>query len=80
MDRLSKIRKCNSRIFYGKKADHWIVEKRVLHLEKLFHDTFVEEQDKVWTARHINGVQIFVMILTPIWQSLLGKSSRSYCC
>lgn len=35
-----------------KKADHWIVEMCVLHMEKLFHDTFVKEQDRVWLAMH----------------------------
>nr|CAD1825752.1 unnamed protein product [Ananas comosus var. bracteatus] len=36
-----------SRIFDGEKVDHWIVEKWLMHMEKLFRDTFVEERDRV---------------------------------
>nr|CAD1835708.1 unnamed protein product [Ananas comosus var. bracteatus] len=34
------------------KVDHWIVEKWLMHIEKLFHDTFVEKRDRVWFATH----------------------------
>nr|CAD1825871.1 unnamed protein product [Ananas comosus var. bracteatus] len=47
-----QLRRCNPRIFDGEKADHWIVEKWLMHTEKLFHDTFVEERDRVWLAPH----------------------------
>lgn len=43
MDHLKEFRNCSPRIFDGEKADHWIVEKRLMHMEKLFHDTFLEE-------------------------------------
>nr|CAD1827446.1 unnamed protein product [Ananas comosus var. bracteatus] len=52
MDRLNEFRRCNPRIFDGEKVDHWIVEKWLMHMEKLFHDTFVEERDRVWLATH----------------------------
>ncbi|XP_020098380.1 uncharacterized protein LOC109717114 [Ananas comosus] len=52
MDRLNEFRKCNPRIFDGEKAEHWIVEKWLMHMEKLFYDTFVEKRDKVWLATH----------------------------
>ncbi|XP_020097144.1 uncharacterized protein LOC109716223 [Ananas comosus] len=56
MERLNEFRRCNPRIFYGKKADHWVVEKWLMHMEKLFHNTFVEERDRVWFAtHHLNG-------------------------
>nr|CAD1831736.1 unnamed protein product [Ananas comosus var. bracteatus] len=41
-----------SQIFDGEKVDHWIVEKWLMHMEKLFRDTFVEERDRVWLATH----------------------------
>nr|CAD1829990.1 unnamed protein product [Ananas comosus var. bracteatus] len=34
------------------RADHWIVEKWLMHMEKLFRDTFVEGRDRVWLATH----------------------------
>nr|CAD1827334.1 unnamed protein product [Ananas comosus var. bracteatus] len=40
------------RIIDGEKTDHWIVEKWLIHMEKLFRDTFVEERDRVWLATH----------------------------
>ncbi|XP_020082256.1 uncharacterized protein LOC109705887 [Ananas comosus] len=43
MERLNEFRRCNPRIFDGEKADHWVVEKWLMHMEKLFYDTFVEE-------------------------------------
>nr|CAD1820423.1 unnamed protein product [Ananas comosus var. bracteatus] len=52
MDRLNEFRRCDPRIFDGEKADHWIVEKWFMHMEKLFRDTFVEERDRVWLATH----------------------------
>nr|CAD1825891.1 unnamed protein product [Ananas comosus var. bracteatus] len=52
MDRLDEFRRCNPRIFDGEKADHWIVEKWLMHMEKLFRDTFAEERDRVWLATH----------------------------
>nr|CAD1817234.1 unnamed protein product [Ananas comosus var. bracteatus] len=52
MDRLNEFRRCDPRIFDGEKADHWIVEKWLIHMEKLFRDTFVEERDRVWLATH----------------------------
>nr|CAD1820658.1 unnamed protein product [Ananas comosus var. bracteatus] len=56
MDRLDEFRRCDPRIFDGEKADHWIVEKWLMHMEKLFRDTFVEERDRVWLAtHHLNG-------------------------
>lgn len=42
MNCLSEFRKCNPWVFDGEKVDYWIVEKWVLHIEKLFHDTFVD--------------------------------------
>nr|CAD1832944.1 unnamed protein product [Ananas comosus var. bracteatus] len=52
MDLLNEFRRCNPRIFDGEKADHWIVEKWLMHMEKLFCDTFMEERDRVWLATH----------------------------
>nr|CAD1837519.1 unnamed protein product [Ananas comosus var. bracteatus] len=52
MNRLNEFRRCSPRIFDGEKADHWIVEKWLMHMEKLFRDTFVEERDRVWLATH----------------------------
>nr|CAD1838538.1 unnamed protein product [Ananas comosus var. bracteatus] len=52
MDRLGEFRRCNPRIFDGEKVDNWIVEKWLMHMEKLFRDTFVEERDRVWLATH----------------------------
>nr|CAD1830343.1 unnamed protein product [Ananas comosus var. bracteatus] len=52
MDRLNEFRRCSPRIFDGEKADHWIVEKWLMHMEQLFRDTFVEERDRVWLATH----------------------------
>nr|CAD1818453.1 unnamed protein product [Ananas comosus var. bracteatus] len=52
MDHLNEFRRCNPRIFDGEKVDHWIVEKWLLHMEKLFRDTFVEQRDRVWLATH----------------------------
>nr|CAD1821858.1 unnamed protein product [Ananas comosus var. bracteatus] len=42
----------SSSLFDGEKVDHWIVEKWLMHMEKLFRDTFVEERDRVWLATH----------------------------
>nr|CAD1817091.1 unnamed protein product [Ananas comosus var. bracteatus] len=59
MDRLDEFRKRDPRIFDREKIDHWIIEKWLMHMEKLFRDTFVEERDRVgspltiWTARPI---------------------------
>lgn len=55
MDRLNEFRKCIPQIFDGEKADHWIVEKWLMHMENLFHNTFVEEHDRVWLATHLDG-------------------------
>ncbi|XP_020109286.1 uncharacterized protein LOC109724765 [Ananas comosus] len=52
MDRLNEFKRCNPQIFEGKKVDHWIVEKWLMHMEKLFHDTFMKERDRVWLATH----------------------------
>nr|CAD1821744.1 unnamed protein product [Ananas comosus var. bracteatus] len=52
MERLNEFRRCSPRIFDGEKVDHWIVEKWLMHMEKLFRDTFVEERDRVWLATH----------------------------
>nr|CAD1837620.1 unnamed protein product [Ananas comosus var. bracteatus] len=46
MERLSEFRRCSPRTFDGENVDHWIVEKWLLHMEKLFRDTFVEERDR----------------------------------
>lgn len=43
MNCLNKFRRCNPWMFAGVMANHWIVEKWILHMEKLFHDIFVEE-------------------------------------
>nr|CAD1835604.1 unnamed protein product [Ananas comosus var. bracteatus] len=40
MDRLDEFRRRDPRIFDGEKTDHWIVEKWLTHMEKLFRDTF----------------------------------------
>nr|CAD1817110.1 unnamed protein product [Ananas comosus var. bracteatus] len=48
MERLNEFRRCNPRVFDGEKADHWVVEKWLMHMEKLFYDTFVEERYRVW--------------------------------
>nr|CAD1837570.1 unnamed protein product [Ananas comosus var. bracteatus] len=47
MERLNEFRHCNPRVFDGEKADHWVVEKWLMHMEKLFYDTFVEERYRV---------------------------------
>nr|CAD1820576.1 unnamed protein product [Ananas comosus var. bracteatus] len=52
MGRLNEFRRCGPRIFDGEKVDHWVVEKWLMHMEKLFRDTFVEERDRVWLATH----------------------------
>ncbi|XP_020084910.1 uncharacterized protein LOC109707788 [Ananas comosus] len=52
MERLNEFRRCNPRVFDGEKADHWVVEKWLMHMEKLFYDTFVEERYRVWFATH----------------------------
>lgn len=52
IDHLNEFRMCNPRVFDGEKAYHWIVEKWILRMEKLFHDTFVNEQDQVWLTIH----------------------------
>nr|CAD1822995.1 unnamed protein product [Ananas comosus var. bracteatus] len=52
MERLNEFRRCGPRIFDGEKVDHWIVEKWLMHMEKLFRDTFMEERDQVWLATH----------------------------
>nr|CAD1833042.1 unnamed protein product [Ananas comosus var. bracteatus] len=52
MNRLNEFRRYSPRIFDGEKADHWIVEKWLMHIEKLFRDTFVEERDRFWLATH----------------------------
>nr|CAD1843953.1 unnamed protein product [Ananas comosus var. bracteatus] len=52
MDRLNEFRRYSSIIFDGEKADHWIIEKWLMHMEKLFRDTFVEERVRVWLATH----------------------------
>nr|CAD1843945.1 unnamed protein product [Ananas comosus var. bracteatus] len=52
MERLSEFRRCSPRMFDGENVDHWIVEKWLMHMEKLFRDTFVEERDRVWLATH----------------------------
>nr|CAD1820574.1 unnamed protein product [Ananas comosus var. bracteatus] len=52
MGRLNEFRRCSPRIFDSEKVDHWIVEKWLMHMEKLFRDTFVEERDRVWLATH----------------------------
>nr|CAD1821668.1 unnamed protein product [Ananas comosus var. bracteatus] len=52
MDRLDEFRKRDPRIFDGEKTDYWIIEKWLMHMEKLFRDTFVEERDRVWLATH----------------------------
>nr|CAD1842403.1 unnamed protein product [Ananas comosus var. bracteatus] len=44
MERLNEFCHCNPRVFDGEKADHWVVEKWLMHMEKLFYDTFVEER------------------------------------
>nr|CAD1818640.1 unnamed protein product [Ananas comosus var. bracteatus] len=46
-------RRCSPRVFDGEKVDHWIVEKWLMHMEKLFRDTFVEERDRVSPTRGI---------------------------
>nr|CAD1836374.1 unnamed protein product [Ananas comosus var. bracteatus] len=40
MERLNEFRRCGPRIFDGEKVDHWVVEKWLMHMEKLFCDTF----------------------------------------
>nr|CAD1822945.1 unnamed protein product [Ananas comosus var. bracteatus] len=52
MERLNEFRRCSPRTFDGEKVDHWIVEKWLMHMEKLFRDTFVEKRDRVWLATH----------------------------
>nr|CAD1829449.1 unnamed protein product [Ananas comosus var. bracteatus] len=52
MERLSEFRRCSLWTFDGENTDHWIVEKWLMHMEKLFCDTFVEERDRVWLATH----------------------------
>nr|CAD1837154.1 unnamed protein product [Ananas comosus var. bracteatus] len=52
MERLNEFRRCKPRIFDGEKVDHWIVKKWLMHMEKLFRDTFVEERDRVWLVTH----------------------------
>nr|CAD1839628.1 unnamed protein product [Ananas comosus var. bracteatus] len=52
MERLNEFRRCSPRVFDGEKVDHWIVEKWLMHMEKHFRDTFVEERDRVWLATH----------------------------
>ena len=52
MARLNEFRRCNPRVFEGENVDHWAVEKWLMHMEKLFRDTFVEERDRVWLATH----------------------------
>nr|CAD1821723.1 unnamed protein product [Ananas comosus var. bracteatus] len=52
MERLNEFRRCSTRIFDGEKVDHRIVEKWLMHMEKLFRDTFVEERNRVWLATH----------------------------
>nr|CAD1821821.1 unnamed protein product [Ananas comosus var. bracteatus] len=52
MERLNEFRRCGPRVFDGEKVDHWILEKWLMHMEKLFRDTFVEERDRVWLATH----------------------------
>ncbi|XP_020112142.1 uncharacterized protein LOC109726763 [Ananas comosus] len=55
IDCLNEFRRCNPRIFDGEKVDHWVVEKWLMHMEKLFHDTFVEEQDRM--ERDLRGLR-----------------------
>ncbi len=38
--------------FDGEKPDHWVFEKWILHMKKLFHDTYVSDGDRVWLATH----------------------------
>nr|CAD1821713.1 unnamed protein product [Ananas comosus var. bracteatus] len=52
MECLSEFRRCSPLTFDGENVDHWIVEKWLMHMEKLFRDTFVEERDRVWLATH----------------------------
>ncbi|XP_020101615.1 uncharacterized protein LOC109719386 [Ananas comosus] len=52
MEQLNEFRRCTPRIFDGEKADHWVVEKWLMHMEKLCYDTFVEERYRVWFATH----------------------------
>nr|CAD1839620.1 unnamed protein product [Ananas comosus var. bracteatus] len=52
MERLNEFRRCSPRIFDGEKVDHWIVEKWLMHMEKLFRDTFMEERDRIWLTTH----------------------------
>nr|CAD1837517.1 unnamed protein product [Ananas comosus var. bracteatus] len=79
MDRLSEFRRCSPRTFDGENADHWIVEKWLMHMEKLFRDTFVEERDRVWLATHFLDGEAYRWWLdiqdnpTPTWQRLLGR-------
>nr|CAD1821800.1 unnamed protein product [Ananas comosus var. bracteatus] len=84
MDRLSEFRRCSPRTFDGENVDHWIVEKWLMHMEKLFRDTFVEERDRVWLATHFLDSEAYRWWLdiqdnpTPTWQRLLGRGSRSF--
>jgi len=56
MEQLNEFRRCTPRIFGGEKADHSVVEKWLMHMEKLFYDTFVEERYRVWfTTHHLDG-------------------------
>nr|CAD1838552.1 unnamed protein product [Ananas comosus var. bracteatus] len=47
-----RVQEVQPRTFDGENVDHWIVEKWLMHMEKLFRDTFVEERDRVWLATH----------------------------
>nr|CAD1840482.1 unnamed protein product [Ananas comosus var. bracteatus] len=84
MERLSEFRGCSPRTFDGENVDHWIVEKWLLHMEKLFRDIFVEERTECgspltfWTARPTVGSWISRTTPTPTWQRLLGLGSRSF--
>nr|CAD1842414.1 unnamed protein product [Ananas comosus var. bracteatus] len=84
MERLSKFRRCSPRTFDGENVDHWIVEKWLMHMEKLFRDTFVKERDRVWLATHFLDGEAYRWWLdiqdnpTPIWQRLRGHDSRSF--
>nr|CAD1832646.1 unnamed protein product [Ananas comosus var. bracteatus] len=56
IERLNEFRRCGPRIFDSENVDHWVVKKWLMHMEKLFRDTFVEERDRVWLAtHHLNG-------------------------
>nr|CAD1843950.1 unnamed protein product [Ananas comosus var. bracteatus] len=86
MERLNEFRMCGTQIFDGEKVDHWIVEKWLMYIEKLFRDTFVKERDRVWLATHHLDGEVYRCWLdiqenpALIWRLSHGRSSGASVC